>query len=569
VSLSKRDWRSVREIARDKLNFASLRPGQKAALEAVLQGQDTLVVLPTGSGKSAVYQIAGALIPGPTVVVSPLIALQRDQREAIAESELGQVAVVNSLEPAREREQALAELEQQELEFLFLAPEQLKSEETLARLRRAKPSLFVVDEAHCISEWGHGFRPDYLRLGAVIDELGHPRTLALTATASAEVRREICERLHLRDPKIIVTGFDRPNIHLAVRCVSGDALKLRVLGEEISKLELPGIVYAATRKHAETVAGSLVERGYRALGYHAGLKRDERNARQEAFMSGQADVIVATTAFGMGIDKPDVRFVIHYHASDSLDAYYQEIGRAGRDGEPAHALLLFSERDLDLRRFFAGSGRLSVAEVESVLGVLREQQAPLGLDALARAAGLSRTKTSGAVARLEDQGVLERAATGEASLSRLGKNIATRIARAVGAQEQLRERQRERVEAVRAYARARTCRRALLLEHFGDRLTGECTGCDNCDERRALADERATPARTASKHARAEPDPNADHAGPFPLRSRVLHKTWGKGTVIGYEGAPPESVIVDFDFAGEQRLALDSGRAEPVLEPAS
>lgn len=218
MSLSKRDWSEVHAIVRDKLRFDTLRPGQEEALDSVLQGRDTLAVMPTGSGKSAIYQVAGMMMPGPTVVVSPLIALQRDQREAIEQGDLGNVALLNSMEPARDRYRAFEEIEHEDVEFILLAPEQFSNADTLARLRAAKPSLFVVDEAHCVSEWGHSFRPDYLRLGAVIDELGHPRTLALTATASPEVRSEICERLHLRSPEIIVTGFDRPNIHLSVRC---------------------------------------------------------------------------------------------------------------------------------------------------------------------------------------------------------------------------------------------------------------------------------------------------------------------------------------------------------------
>ena len=487
MGVSKRDWETVRTIVRDKLQFEGFRPGQREALRAVLEGKDTLAVLPTGSGKSAVYQIAGLMIPGPTVIVSPLIALQRDQREAIEHSELGEVAIVNSMQRAAERERALSHLESSDLEFLLLAPEQFNNPETLERVRAAKPSLFVVDEAHCVSEWGHSFRPDYLRLGAVIDALGHPRTLALTATASPTVRREICERLHLRSPTIVVTGFDRPNIHLSVRCVTGERLKLEMLLEMLSNVELPGIVYVATRKHAETVAQALVGAGHRAVAYHAGLKRDDRNARQSAFMTGEADIIVATSAFGMGVDKADVRFVFHYDVSDSLDSYYQEIGRAGRDGAPARAVLLFSDRDLNLKRFFAAGGRLSASEIQQIIRTLAGRSEAALPRELAHEAGLSLTKTNSAIARLEDEGVVERSADGAVTLSPLGGNLGEQVVSAVEAQRDLRATQQARIEPMQHFARTRDCRRALLLEYFGDQSDAPCAGCDNCDLARPAA----------------------------------------------------------------------------------
>jgi ATP-dependent DNA helicase RecQ len=476
------EWRAVRKILHEKLEFRALRPGQKEALEAVLQGRDTLAVLPTGSGKSAIYQIAALMIPGPTVVVSPLIALQVDQVGAIRDSELGAAAVVNSLQRRTERAQAFEALERDDLEFLLVAPEQLKNPATLERLRAAKPSLFVVDEAHCISEWGHSFRPDYLRLGSAIEALGRPVTLALTATASPEVRQEIIERLGLVEPTVVVTGFDRPNIHLRVRCLTGEALKQRELLSLLGELSGSGIVYVATRKHAETLAAALQEAGQSATAYHAGLKRAERHERQESFMSGETRVIVATCAFGMGIDKPDVRFVVHYDVSDSLDSYYQEVGRAGRDGEPAQAVLFFSDRDLNLRRFFAGGGKLAESELRLVLQALTDSKAPLAVRALKETTGLTQSKVQRAVARLEDRGVLDRDAEGAVSLNTAAlRDIATHVGEALNAQEALRTRQGDRVEEIRAYARARNCRRATLLAHFGESLGGGCSGCDNCD----------------------------------------------------------------------------------------
>src|SRR5215207_7301184 len=287
--------RVVDRAARERLRYEQLRPGQEEAIASLLQGRDTLVVMPTGSGKSAIYQIAGSLIPGATIVVSPLIALQRDQVEAIAEMDVGGAALVNSALPAAEREDALDEFERGATEFLFLAPEQFANEETFARVQASKPSLFVVDEAHCISAWGHDFRPDYLRLGAVIEQLSHPPVLALTATASPPVREEIVERLGMRKPHVMVQGFDRPNIHLAVEGFSDADEKRAALIERVVAAPKPGIVYAATRRHTEEVAAALGTEQIAVLTYHAGMAAEDRERAQEAFMTGEADVIVATT----------------------------------------------------------------------------------------------------------------------------------------------------------------------------------------------------------------------------------------------------------------------------------
>ncbi len=350
------EMQDIVQLAREKLGFQELRPGQEEAVRAVTEGRDTLVVMTTGSGKSAIYQIAGWVIEGATLVISPLISLQRDQIENIEGEQPGEAAAIDASVSETRREERLGELADEEIEFLFLAPEQLAREETVARLAEANVSLLVVDEAHCISEWGHDFRPDYLRIGDVAERLGSPTVLALTATAAPPVRDEILERLNMRDPELIVRGFDRPNIRLEVDRHHDDRAKRRALLERVEALGGPGIVYAATRETAEEVADALAERGLRALAYHAGLSGGRRDEAHEAFMEDRLDVIVATTAFGMGVDKPNVRFVFHNEPSESVDSYYQEIGRAGRDGEPAEAVLFYRTEDLGLRRFFAGGG---------------------------------------------------------------------------------------------------------------------------------------------------------------------------------------------------------------------
>lgn len=532
----------IHQLAQEKFGYEQLHSGQEEAIAAVLEGHDTLAVMPTGSGKSAIYQLAACLIPGPTVVISPLIALQQDQVEAITEQDLGEAAQVNTSIPERDRRSAFADLEAGDLEFLFLAPEQFNNPETLEQLQTAQPSLFVVDEAHCVSEWGHDFRPDYLRLGAVIESLGHPRVLALTATASPLVREEILERLQMQEPRVIVRGFDRPNIWLGVQRFEEESEKEQALLKQVQHAKKPGIVYVATRKHAETLSQVLQEHDIEAGAYHGGLKAKDREAIQAAFMGNELEVIVATNAFGMGVDKPNVRFVFHYDISDSLDAYYQEMGRAGRDGEPAQALLFYRADDLKLHRFFASGGQVDTQQVEQVAELVQEQTETMALSDLKEELGLSRAKLNTALSHLETAGMIERSPTGDVIPHGSSPDIEEIAAIAMETQEQQRQFERSRLEMMRGYAEVRDCRREYLLNYFGEELSQPCGHCDNCQAGDIVAEDSSNQ--------------------PFPLNSRVVHRSWGPGLVMRYEG---DKITVLFDEVGYKTLGLDLVRERRLL----
>jgi ATP-dependent DNA helicase RecQ len=473
------------------------------------------------------------------VVVSPLIALQRDQVRALQANGVD-AAEANSQVPAADRRQAFDDLVAGDLEFLFLAPEQLANPDVLASTAEARPSLLVVDEAHCVSAWGHDFRPDYLRLSEAAEALGRPPILALTATAAPPVRAEIVERLGLRDPLVVARGFDRPNISLAVsRFTDGDAKRAALVDRVVERAggEGVGIVYVATRRSADEVGAALAARGVRAEAYHAGLAAGRRREVEAAFGAGEVDVVVATTAFGMGIDKPDVRFVYHHDVADSPDSYYQEIGRAGRDGEPAEAVLFYRPEDLGLRRFFAGGGGAGPDDVAAVAEALDEDPASAGdvaapdVDELVERTGLSRARVTAALACLDDGAADEEPADA--------------AARAAEARESRIKVQQSRVEMMRAYAEARGCRRQVLVGYFGEPFDPPCDNCDRC-----LAGSDA-------------PSP-VD--APFPLHGRVTHPAWGGGQVMGYDAG---TVTVFFDSVGYKTLALELVEARELLTPES
>ncbi|WP_019874968.1 RecQ family ATP-dependent DNA helicase [Sporichthya polymorpha] len=523
---------TIQKTAARLLGF-ELRDPQLRAVRAVLSGRDTLALLPTGAGKSAIYQVAGALIPGPTVVVSPLIALQQDQVASLADTGLGAVGH-NSAASAAERREAMADLADGDLEFLFVAPEQFASTETMERLKAAKPSLFVVDEAHCVSTWGHDFRPDYRRIDAALAELGHPPVLALTATAAPPVRREIVETLGLEDAAVIVGGFDRPELDLTVRRFTEEEAKRRALLEAATEVSGSGIVYAATRKRVEELVDALRDAGLGGVeGYHAGLAKGRREAAHEAFTAGECRIMVATTAFGMGIDKPDVRFVWHYDVADSIDSYYQEIGRAGRDGDPAEIVLFWRAEDLGLRRFFA-AGEIPAEVFEQVAGIVAADGA-LPVADLAARTELSDTRLTAVLNRLSEAGVV--VVDGD-SVRVVTSDVDAGVAQAAAAEHAHGELVRSRVEMMRAYAETPGCRREFLLTYFGETFSGPCGGCDNCRDTEAVAE------------AAAEADPDA----PYPPGCAVEHPEWGRGSVLRIEDG--ERLVVLFDTVGYKTLSL-------------
>ena len=528
----------LREAARELLGYDRLRPGQEEAVRAAISGRDTLAVLPTGSGKSAIYQLAGAQLEGPTVVVSPLLALQRDQLAAIEGQDLPPAALLNSTLSQRDRDAVLAQLGEGALEFLFLAPEQFANADVMKALARARPSLFVVDEAHCCVQWGHDFRPEYARLGAVAAELGGPVILALTATAAPPVRDEIVRTLGMEEPAIVVRDFDRPNIRLAVEPFSDEPGRDLALVERVATTAGAGIVYAATRKRTEALDRLLQAAGVSAAAYHAGLPAARREAVEAAFMAGALRVIVATAAFGMGIDKPDVRFVYHAGAADSLDSYYQEMGRAGRDGETAEAVLFYRAEDLGLRRYLNAPPAVGEEDARRVYHALAAGCA--SAEAVATAASVAPARARAVLATFAAEGWLVLAPGGALESLHLSPE-ATAAAAVAAAAARRRAYEASRVEMVRSYAETRSCRRAFLLSYFGEARADACGNCDACDA-----------------------GPPADPVeAPFAPQARVRHPRWGQGSVVRSD---PGRVTVLFDEAGYRTLALAVVLAEGLLE---
>ncbi|MBT2501870.1 RecQ family ATP-dependent DNA helicase [Curtobacterium sp. ISL-83] len=526
----------------------TLRPDQVSVIDAVLEGRDALAVMPTGSGKSAIYQVAGLVLDGLVVVVSPLVALQEDQVVGLEHHEGAPRAVaMNATKKARAVTEAWDAVAAGEVTYVFLAPEQLAKDDVIDRLRDAGVALVTVDEAHCVSSWGHDFRPDYLALGEVIERLGRPPVLALTATGSTPVRDDVVTRLGMRDPFLLATGFDRPGIRLEVVRHAEDRDKRDAVVEQVAALDGPAVVYVSTRAATTEYADALAARGRLAQPYHAGMPISERETVHTGFLDGDVEVVVATSAFGMGIDKPDVRFVVHADIPESLDAYYQEVGRAGRDAEPALATLHYRAEDLGLRRFFA-SGSPRPATIRAAFRTV-PATGSIPRAALVEASGLAPRTAGRAVNALIEAGVLQDDVDG---ISRVPGAVDTPDGAAAAAAARAAERERveeSRIAMMRQFAETSGCRRQFLLAYFGDEIPEPCGNCDTCASGTAYAEE--TSGVDGANDATWPPDAHVEHA------------EWGSGIVMSTE---EDRITVFFEAAGYRTLALADVESRGLLE---
>jgi ATP-dependent DNA helicase RecQ len=541
---------TIRQLLNTVFGIQQLRDGQQRVIDSVLDGKDTLAIMPTGSGKSLCYQIPARILEGMTVVVSPLISLMKDQHEKLNEMGIRAVQVNSSLSSEEERE-ALAAIGENRCEIVFCTPERLVMSEFVEVLKAVKIALVVVDEAHCISQWGHDFRPAYLEMAGAIEALGRPPVLALTATATEEVVDDIGRQLNRPRMAVINTGVYRPNLHYRVLQVTNPDEKLQEALCLVRETEGKGIVYAATVKCAEEMYHLLEEQGESVTIYHGKLPAAERKLNQDLFMNDERRVMVATNAFGMGIDKPDTRFVIHLQIPANLEAYYQESGRAGRDGKDAECTLLFLQDDKRVQQFFLVKHYPNAEEIRAVYEAVRalaenETATPGRVDEVA--GDLAGGNLTVCLKLLKDAKLLRQS-------RKLAYNVTAQepkdsLFEAMAAvYRQKQEHDKEALEQMVSYAVSGFCRWKLLLDYFGDEVEGfeKCCRCDNCLNPPAavLLDD----IEIRDDEFDREPEPAPDPATTFEDGARVKVPKYGEGVVVSTSG---DQVCIEFPD-GEQR----------------